>query len=147
MEVIKISSEFVMKIADLEFFQGDTDTISFNFSRDDGTSIPLSGIDVLFTLCPYGKFQDESVLTKKMLIDEEDNTLCFVQLTADDTKNLDYGKYLYQPILVYSDIFEGKERIREYRRAEGTIVFRPRIKYDSSVLGYQTENMANFHFI
>lgn len=118
----------VQQISDIQIFQGDTNTLSYEFYYDNNEPINLreSGINVRWVLCYYGEY-DYPILTKTMLISSaEPYNVASVQLTVSDIKNLDNVKCTYQPIVTYTS----GGVTREYRRAEGNILFKPRIQYN-----------------
>ena len=127
-----LADEYVVKLNDIERFKGDTFSIPFEFFYDDGTPINLNECIPLMTICPYGKYQDEAIITKVMLISDTQSNLATAEFIASDTENIDGNKFSYQPVLVYDDTYEGSPRRRNYRRAEGDLLLRSDIKYDDT---------------
>lgn len=121
-----VKNGYVTQIPDLEFFQGDTLSIPFGFYYDDAylEPIDLTGCSVEWRLCPYGQYEYVA-LTKKAIISPDKTHYCIVDLSIDDTRDLDYIKYSHQIVVLFTDL---KGRVREYLRAEGDIIFRPRIR-------------------
>lgn len=130
---------YVKQIDDLTFFQGDTVTIPFEFYDGENNPIDLSFVDIYWYLCPFGQYRTPVLILSskdldssgvpKITIDETQPNLCFVNLSQDDTGNLDYIKYTHQPIL----IFKNSRGTRRYIRAEGNIIFKPQIKENTTI--------------
>lgn len=125
---------YVTKIDNLEFFQGDTVTIPFEFVDGDGNPIDLRYVDVYWYLCPYGQYRSPAlVMSDKTMdnvgnpqieIDDIQHNICYVHLSYLDTRKLDYIKYSHQPVL----ILKNSLGTRRYIRAEGDIIFKPYIR-------------------
>lgn len=130
---------YVKQIDDLTFFQGDTVTIPFEFYDGENNPIDLSFVDIYWYLCPFGQYRTPVLILSskdldssgvpKITIDETQPNLCFVNLSQDDTGNLDYIKYTHQPIL----IFKNSRGTRRYIRAEGNIIFKPQIRENTTI--------------
>ena len=127
-------SIYVTQLEDLEFFQGDTVTIPFVFVDQDGDTIPLKESDsVRWYLCPFGQYRQPVIILDSksdddaITVDDETN-IVYVHLSEGVTKNLTYGKYTQQPVLVYNTA--GK--LHKYIRAEGNIIFKQNIHDFSS---------------
>lgn len=130
---------YVKQIDDLTFFQGDTVTIPFEFYDGENNPIDLSLVDIYWYLCPFGQYRTPVLILSskdldssgvpKITIDETQPNLCFVNLSQDDTGNLDYIKYTHQPIL----IFKNSRGTRRYIRAEGNIIFKPQIRENTTI--------------
>lgn len=129
-----LENEYVMQIPDMTFFQGDTVTIPFEFYDGQNTPIDLTNVTVYWYCCPYGKPNSPTLVldsvTKnalgetKIVINERTPNLCYVNLSAEDTKNMTYVKYTQQPVIVLTN----SRGTRRYIRAEGNIIFKPMIK-------------------
>ena len=128
------NNDYVLKIPDMTFFQGDTIVIPFEFYDGQGQPIDLTTVSVYWYLCPYGKpksptlvldsrTQDEKGETK-IVINEGEKNVCYVNLSVEDTKNMTYVKYTQQPVIVLTY----SRGTRRYIRAEGNIIFKPMIK-------------------
>lgn len=128
------TNDYVLKIPDMTFFQGDTITIPFEFYDGQGQPIDLTTVSVYWYLCPYGKpksptlvldsrTQDEKGETK-IVINEGEKNVCYVNLSVEDTKNMTYVKYTQQPVIVLTN----SRGTRRYIRAEGNIIFKPMIE-------------------
>ena len=125
---------YVTKIDNLEFFQGDTVTIPFEFVDGDGNPIDLRYVDVYWYLCPYGQYRSpalvmndktmDNVGNPQIEIDDIQHNICYVHLSYLDTRKLDYIKYSHQPVL----ILKNSLGTRRYIRAEGDIIFKPYIR-------------------
>lgn len=132
-------SEFYQQIDDIELFQGDTVTIPFQFIDYNEDVIPLSvsntsKTSVEWRLCPYGQPQNpiiqlqstqKNVKTDDIYIDTDTN-VAYVNLDAERTKNLIYGKYMQQIILHY-DFGDGSEP-KDFLRAQGFMNFKNKIQ-------------------
>lgn len=121
-----ITNGYVYQIPDMEFFAGDTISIPFGFYYDDAYRDPINitACDVEWRLCPYGQYEYPA-LTKTAVVSRDKFWYCLVNLSYEDTKDLDYIKYSHQIAVIYTDL---KGNQREFLRAEGDIIFRPRIK-------------------
>ena len=128
------NNDYVLKIPDMTFFQGDTIVIPFEFYDGQNQPIDLTTVTVYWYLCPYGKpkspvlildsrTQDEKGETK-IVINEGEKNLCYVNLSVEDTKNMTYVKYTQQPVIVLTN----SRGTRRYIRAEGNIIFKPMIE-------------------
>lgn len=125
---------YVSQIEDLVFFQGDTITIPFIFFDGDNNPIDLRKVDVYWYCCPYGRYktptlilsdkQVDSLGTHKIIINESQPNLCYVNLSYEDTKKMNYVKYTHQPVIV----LKNSRGTRRYIRAEGNIIFKPYIE-------------------
>lgn len=126
---------YVEQLPDLEFFQGDTVTIPFRFVNGLNEPIDLRFTTVYWRLCPYGRYNSPVLILdsvtpgatgeKNIVINETDPSICYVNLETDMTKQMVNIKYTHQPIISLTKpgpIYE------EYIRAEGNIIFKPRIK-------------------
>jgi hypothetical protein len=134
-----LTNEYVNKIDDMSFFQGDTITIPFTFYDGQGDPIDLTRVTIYWRLCPYGKPKSPALIldsvTKgangipKIIINESgDKNTCYVNLTVDDTRDLTYYKYTQQPIIELST----ENGTVEYIRAEGDVIFKPMIESTDS---------------
>lgn len=131
---ITSANAYITKIEDLEFFQGDTVTIPFEFYDRNGNPIDLTKVDVYWYLCPYGRYKTPALIldsvtldtsgVPKITINESQPNLCYVNLSFEETKILNYVKYTHQPVLV----LRNSRGTRRYIRAEGNIIFRPYIE-------------------
>lgn len=131
------NNDYVLKIPDMTFFQGDTITIPFEFYDGNGMPIDLNSLDIYWYLCPYGKpkspvlILDNKTPNKegeiKIIVNERIKNLCYVNLSIEDTKNMNYVKYTHQPVLVVNT----KTGLKRFIRAEGTIIFKPMINPDN----------------
>lgn len=129
-----LSTEYVMQIPDMTFFQGDTITIPFEFYDGQNTPIDLTRVTVYWYCCPYGKPKSPVLVldsvTKdakgetKIVVNERINNLCYVNLNVEDTKKMTYVKYTQQPVIVLTN----SRGTRRYIRAEGNIIFKPMIE-------------------
>ena len=129
---------FYQQIDDIEFFQGDTITIPFQFIDYNNDVIQLRKTDrsqtyVKWLLCPYGQFQNPVIELKSSVtgtnndditIDDITN-IAYVKLDSSKTRNLIYGKYVQQIILYYD--FEDGSTQKEFRRAQGFVIFKQKI--------------------
>lgn len=129
---------FYQQIDDIEFFQGDTITIPFQFIDYNNDVIQLRKTDrsqtyVKWLLCPYGQFQNPVIELKSsvtgtdnddVVIDDITN-IVYVKLDSAKTRNLIYGKYVQQ-IILYYDFEDGKTQ-KEFRRAQGFVIFKQKI--------------------
>lgn len=125
---------YVSEIADLTFFQGDTVTIPFIFYDGDNEPIDLHRVDVYWYLCPYGRYKTPALILSdkqldamgipKIVINDAQPNLCYVNLSFEDTKKLNYVKYTHQPVIV----LKNSRGTRRYIRAEGNIIFKPYIE-------------------
>ena len=129
---------YSQRIDDIEFFQGDTITIPFQFVDYDGEPIPLrpspkSRTYVKWSLCPYGQYQNPLVELKSdpvnssagdIVIDEATN-VAYIRLDDSITSNLVFGKYVQQ-VALYYDFMDGSP-LKEFRRAQGFVVFKFKI--------------------
>lgn len=129
---------FYQQIDDIEFFQGDTITIPFQFIDYNNDVIQLRKTDrsqtyVKWLLCPYGQFQNPVIELKSSVtgtnndditIDDVTN-IAYVKLDSSKTRNLIYGKYVQQIILYYD--FEDGSTQKEFRRAQGFVIFKQKI--------------------
>lgn len=85
---------YVSQIIDLTFFQGDTITIPFIFFDGQNNPIDLRRVDVYWYCCPYGQYktpalilsdkQKDSLGTPKIVINEAQPNLCYVNLSYED---------------------------------------------------------------
>lgn len=116
------NNSYVTKIRDLEYFQGDKISIPFAFKDENNNMIDLRRVRVELRICPYGQ-PDYPVLVKAAQINQSEPHRCLVNLYLEDTINLDYGKYTYQPVII-----NGTD---EYIRAQGYIIFSRRIRGSS----------------
>lgn len=126
--------DYVLKIPDMTFFQGDTIVIPFEFYDGQNQPIDLTTVTVYWYLCPYGKPKSPVLAldskTKnekgetKIVINEGEKNLCYVNLSVEDTKNMTYVKYTQQPVIVLTN----SRGTRRYIRAEGNIIFKPMIE-------------------
>ena len=131
------TNDYVLKIPDMTFFQGDTITIPFEFYDGVGRPIDLTSLDVYWYLCPYGKPKSPVLILDnktpnengeiKIVINERIKNLCYVNLSVDDTKNMNYVKYTHQPVIVVNT----KTGLKRFIRAEGNITFKPMINSNS----------------
>lgn len=127
-------NDCVLKIPDMTFFQGDTIVIPFEFYDGQNQPIDLTTVTVYWYLCPYGKPKSPVLVldskTKnekgetKIVINEGEKNLCYVNLSVEDTKNMTYVKYTQQPVIVLTN----SRGTRRYIRAEGNIIFKPMIE-------------------
>lgn len=124
-----LTASYVSKIADIEFFQGDTIVLPFKFLDSDGNVIPVRQSDYFcWYLCPYGQY-DMPVLVLDSRTDTEniwrDTSLniYYVKITINQTRYLDYGKYTHQPVLFANS----GEAVERFQRAEGTIILKRKI--------------------
>lgn len=132
-------NSFVQQIDDIQFFQGDTVTIPFQFIDYNEHEIPLVKSDadkttVEWRLCPYGQPQNpliqlestqDNIKTDDVYIDPDTNVI-YVNLDDQKTKSLIYGKYMQQVILHY-DFGDGSPR-KDFLRAQGFVVFKEKIQ-------------------
>lgn len=132
-------NSFVQQIDDVQFFQGDTVTIPFQFIDYNEHEIPLVKSDtdkttVEWRLCPYGQPQNpliqlestqDNIKTDDVYIDPDTNVI-YVNLDDQKTKSLIYGKYMQQVILHY-DFGDGSPR-KDFLRAQGFVVFKEKIQ-------------------
>ena len=130
---------YSQQINDIEFFQGDTITIPFQFIDYNEHEIPLvkSSSDktsVEWRLCPYGQPQSpliqlestqNNAKTDDVYIDPDTNVV-YVNLDDQKTKTLIYGKYMQQIILHY-DFGDGSAR-KDFLRAQGFVLFKEKIQ-------------------
>lgn len=131
--------DYSQQIDDIEFFQGDTITIPFQFIDFDGDVItlrktPKSQTYVKWVLCPYGQYQNPLIELKSttnnlpsddIYIDDETD-IVYVHLDDSKTQSFIYGKYTQQIILYYD--FEDGNLQKEFRRAEGFVIFKQKIQ-------------------
>lgn len=127
-------NDYALKIPDMTFFQGDTIVIPFEFYDGQNQPIDLTTVTVYWYLCPYGKPKSPALVldskTKnekgetKIVINEGQKNLCYVNLSVEDTKNMTYVKYTQQPVIVLTN----SRGTRRYIRAEGNIIFKPMIE-------------------
>lgn len=131
--------DYSQQIDDIEFFQGDTITIPFQFIDFDGDIItlrktPKSQTYVKWVLCPYGQYQNPLIELKSttnnlpsddIYIDDETD-IVYVHLDDSKTQSFIYGKYTQQIILYYD--FEDGNSQKEFRRAEGFVIFKQKIQ-------------------
>jgi len=129
---------FSQQIDDIEFFQGDTISIPFQFIDFDGDVITLrktnkSKTYVKWQLCPYGQYQNPLIELKSdinnpkngdVFIDTDTN-IVYVNLTSSMTQGLIFGKYVQQ-ITLYYDFEDGLSQ-KEFRRAQGFVIFKQKI--------------------
>lgn len=122
-------TSYVSKIQDIEFFQGDTIVLPFKFIDSEGATLTIQPNDYfVWYLCPYGNY-DMPVLILDSRYDTDnvwrDTSLnvYYVRITNEQTKYLDYGKYVHQPVL-FANSGSGMER---FQRAEGTILLKRKI--------------------
>lgn len=125
---------YITKIQDLEFFQGDTVTIPFQFVDGGNNPIDLRKVDVFWYCCPYGRYKTPTLILDSITIDSDgipkiiisdlQPSICYVNLSFEDTQKLNYVKYTHQPVLV----LKNSRGTRRYIRAEGNIIFRPHIE-------------------
>lgn len=128
------TNEYVTHLDDLEFFQGDTVTIPFEFYDGENNPIDLTMVKVYWYLCPYGRFNSPAVVLDSftlnsegltdIIINQKNKNVCYVNLNQEITKNLNYIKYTQQPVVVLTR----GSIIEKYIRAEGNIIFKPAIK-------------------
>ena len=141
--MLRINSDqfkyYTQQIDDIQFFQGDTVTIPFQFIDYDGDPIPLIKSDkdrttVEWRLCPYGQPQNpllklessqNNIKTDDIYIDP-DTDIFYVNLSDEKTKGLIYGKYMQQVILHY-DFDDGSPR-KDFLRAQGFVLFKEKIQ-------------------
>lgn len=129
---------YSQRIDDIEFFQGDTITIPFQFVDYDGKPIllrpsPKSRTYVKWSLCPYGQYQNPLVELKSDpanssagdIVIDEDTNVAYIRLDDSITSNLVFGKYVQQ-IALYYDFMDGSP-LKEFRRAQGFVVFKFKI--------------------
>ena len=129
---------YSQRIDDIEFFQGDTITIPFQFVDYDGEPItlrpsPKSRTYVKWSLCPYGQYQNPLVELKSDpanssagdIVIDEDTNVAYIRLDDSITSNLVFGKYVQQ-IALYYDFMDGSP-LKEFRRAQGFVVFKFKI--------------------
>lgn len=129
---------YSQQIDDIEFFQGDTVTIPFQFIDYDNDVVELrastnSKTYVKWLLAPYGQYQNpiielESDKTNPSTGDVTIDTLTnivYVHLDGSLTQNLIYGKYVQQ-IVLYYDQLDGSA-LKEFRRAQGFVNFKHKI--------------------
>lgn len=131
---VSVQEGYVTKMPDLTFFAGDTITIPFEFVDTEFNPIDLSNIEIVWYLCPYGRYTMPELIIKDSDIDNRGNrkiivsgtgrNIANVNLSFEDTRILDQVKYSHQPVLIH----ENARGRREYLRAEGNIIFRPRIR-------------------
>jgi hypothetical protein len=122
---------YIQKIDLIKMFHGDTLTIPVEFWYSPAEPIDLTedGIEVLWSLCPYGQY-DYPAIVKPMVVSDALHYLATVYLTYADMSSLDDAiKYNQQPIIRY--VKDGLTR--EYRRAEGDVLFWPRINIDNYI--------------
>lgn len=130
---------YSQRIDDIEFFQGDTITIPFQFIDYNDEPIELRGSPnsktyVKWFLCPYGQYQNPLVELKSDpanssagdIIIDEDTNIVYVNLNDSITNNLIYGKYVQQ-IVLYYDPLDGGD-LKEFRRAQGFVNFKFKIE-------------------
>lgn len=121
---------YVQKLQDLVFFSGDTITIPFVWYDGDMEPIDLRRVDVYWYLCPYGQYKSPAIILSdkkkdsmgvaEIVVNEGTPNLCYVNLSYELTKQLNYIKYSYQPVLV----LKNSRGTRRYIRAEGDVIFR-----------------------
>lgn len=129
---------YSQRIDDIEFFQGDTITIPFQFVDYDGEPItlrpsPKSRTYVKWSLCPYGQYQNPLVELKSDpanssagdIVIDEDTNVAYIRLDDSITSNLVFGKYVQQ-VALYYDFMDGSP-LKEFRRAQGFVVFKFKI--------------------
>ena len=129
---------YSQRIDDIEFFQGDTIIIPFQFVDYDEEPIILRGSPnsktyVKWFLCPYGQYQNPLIELKSDpanssagdIIIDEDTNIVYVRLNDSITNNLIYGKYVQQ-IVLYYDPLDGSP-MKEFRRAQGFVNFKFKI--------------------
>lgn len=129
---------FSQQIDDIEFFQGDTITIPFQFIDFNGDVITLrktnnSQTYVKWQLCPYGQYQSPLIELKSDVNDPQngnvsidaDTNIVYVNLDSAMTANLTFGKYVQQIVLYYD--FEDGNSQKEFRRAQGFLIFKQKI--------------------
>jgi len=126
---------YANELIKLERFKGDTFPVAFKFTYDDGVGIDLTEcVAVLLTICPFGRYEDEAILTKKMVISDDDHSVATAYFTDTDFTGIDAMKVSYQPLLIH-DVVEGEVTVRKVtRRGEGDIILYPDIKQDMSVI-------------
>lgn len=128
---------FSQQIDDIEFFQGDTITIPFQFVDFNGDVITLrktkdSKTYVRWQLCPYGQYQAPLIDIKSdvnnprsgNVVIDTDTNIVYVNLDSTITKGLIFGKYVQQIVLYYDF---GDMAQKEFRRAQGFLNFKPKI--------------------
>lgn len=128
------STDYVTKLPDLEFFQGDTVTIPFEFYDGENNPIDLTEVSVYWYCCPYGRYSSPAIILnsvdinkygyKDIIINERQKNICYVNLNQEITKDMRYVKYTHQPVVVLN---KGTV-VEKYIRAEGNIIFKPMIK-------------------
>lgn len=129
---------YSQRIDDIEFFQGDTIIIPFQFVDYDEEPIvlrpsPESKTYVKWSLCPYGQYQNPLVELKSDpanssagdIVIDEDTNIAYIRLDDSITSNLVFGKYVQQVVLYY-DFMDGSP-LKEFRRAQGFVVFKFKI--------------------
>ena len=128
---------YSQQIDDMEFFQGDTIIIPFQFIDYDGDPIilnlsPKNKTYVKWLLCPYGQYgnpllelkSDPTNSSAGDIVVDDDTNIAYVKLTDSLTKSLIYGKYVQQIVLYYDN---GSGTLREFRRAQGFVTFKRKI--------------------
>lgn len=131
--------DYSQQIDDIEFFQGDTITIPFQFIDFDGDVVTLrktskSQTYVRWVLCPYGQYQNPLLDLKSTTANspsddvyiDDDTNIVYVHLDDSKTQSLIYGKYVQQIILYYD--FENGNPQKEFRRAQGYVIFKQKIQ-------------------
>lgn len=112
-----ISYATINSLEETSLIAGSDFTLEFNAFEDDGvTPLDLGGATTKLVLSPYGQ-TDYTILQLNGIITA--TSKFEVVLSSSDTEDLS-GKYIQQPIITS---FGGKE----YRPAQGVILFIPRI--------------------
>lgn len=126
---------YVEQLPTLEFFQGDTVTIPFKFVNSLQEPIDLRFREVYWRLCPFGRHNSPILILDNItptstgetniVVNQSDPSVCYVNLETDMTKYITPMKYTQQPIV---SITKPGPIYEEYIRAQGNIIFKPRIK-------------------
>lgn len=128
-------NEFVTKLSNLEFFQGDTIVIPFEFYDGKNNPIDLRYVKIEWKLCPFGQYETPVLILsnentapngeKEIVVREvEPYNICYVNIPSEYTENLTDIKYTQQPSLV----LERDGYTEYYIRAEGDILLKPMIR-------------------